>query len=158
MTTYLAVEVNPYRVRLAIVADRVIWDTFEAKHGKIGPLLAFVRRNLPPSSPIRLTGRRYDRWPPELLTALVQEFGPVAWINPTLLNSTLPDVERWRSRVKFYRALFLAICAERHDSMGLSILDRFELLHDWSNAALDDLAKDEIGIVPKRLRAPTLLG
>jgi hypothetical protein len=141
---YLAVDANPYRIRMAFVADRVLLSTFEAKPTQTGRLLTFARSNRPAETLVGLTGRRYDRWPPALLTALVMEFGPVAWVNPNILNSILPHVDRWRSLVHYHRALFLAMCAERHDNQGLSIFDQFDLLYDWQNAALDDLSRDAL--------------
>lgn len=69
------------------------------------------------------------------------EYGPVTWINPTLLSATLIEVERWRRMFNTYRALFFAICAEEGANRELSpFFDQFDLLCAWKHAVQQDLS------------------
>jgi hypothetical protein len=142
VTTWLAVDANPHHIRLIVVTEGHILGSFEAATGprQATRTIQFIRKTIPLDTNPKLVGRYYDRWPPQLHTALVQEFGPVTWINPTLLNATLVEVERWRRLFKTYRALFFAICAEEGANRELSpLFDQFDLLCAWKNAVLKDL-------------------
>ena len=142
VTTWLAVDANPHRIRLVVVAQGLILGSLEAATGPRQALrtIQFIRTTVSVDANLKLVGRYYDRWPPQLHTALVQEFGPVTWINPTLLNATLIEVERWRRMFNTYRALFFAICAEEGAHRELSpIFDQLDLLCAWKNAVLQDL-------------------
>lgn len=142
VTTWIAVDANPHRVRAVLVAKSRILGSFQASTGprQAARTLNFLRATIPADANVRLAGRLYDRWPSQLHAALVMEFGPVTWINPTLLTTTLPDVNRWGALFKTYRALFFAICAEQGAERELSpFCDRFDVLCAWKNAVLDDL-------------------
>jgi hypothetical protein len=142
VTTWLAVDSNPHRSRVVVVVDGLILGAFEATTGprQATRTIHFIRNTVPADASLKLVGRFYDRWPPQFHSALVTEFGPVTWINPTLLNVTLCDVEQWQRMFQTYRALFYAICAEEATKRTLSpILDQFDLLCAWKNAVLLDL-------------------
>jgi hypothetical protein len=142
VTTWLAVDANPHHIRLVVVTDGLILGSFEAATGprQATRTIHFIRNTIPLDTTPKLVGRYYDRWPQQFLTALVMEYGPVTWINPTLLNATLIEVERWSRIFKTYRALFFAICAEEGGRRELSpIFDQFDLLCAWKNTVLQDL-------------------
>jgi hypothetical protein len=136
------VDANPHQIRLVVVVNGLILGAFEAATGppQATRTIQFIRKTVPIDAKPKLVGRFYDRWPAQLHAALVLEFGPVTWINPTLLHTTLPEIERWGRMFKSYRALFFAVCAEAGASRELSpFFDQFELLSGWKDAVLLDL-------------------
>jgi hypothetical protein len=142
ITTWLSVDANPHRARVVIVADGLILGGYEASTGprQAGRILQYLQHELKPLVRPKLVGRLYDRWPSQLHTALVLQYGPVTWINPNLLTSTLYEVERWRRLCNSYRGLFFAVCAEEATKRELSpFFDNFDLLTTWKNAVLHDL-------------------
>lgn len=149
VTTWIAVDASPGSIRVVVVANSRVLGSFEASAGPRQAVrtLNFVRNTIPVDVNARLAGRFYDRWPPQLHSALVMEFGPVTWINPNLLTTTLPDVDHWRRLFRSYRALFFAMCAQEGAVRELSpFFDRFDLLCAWKNAVLDDLNENNTKI------------
>jgi len=139
---WIAVDSNPQQIRVAVVHDGHILGSFEAATGprQATRTIQFIRNTLPLDAQAKLVGRFYDRWSLPLAAALEMEFGAVTWINPNLLNATLPEVERWHRLFKTYRASFFAICAEEGARSELSpFFDQFDLLCAWKNAVLADL-------------------
>jgi|HubBroStandDraft_1064217.scaffolds.fasta_scaffold127061_2 hypothetical protein len=114
---FIAVDANPYCIRLAhCYMDGVILDTLEAKPHQHARVVHWVRMRKRYFPDLELTGDRKDRWPPGLLGALDQEFGPICWAPRDLLKKTVPDFQRASRPLKFFRAALLAACAqEGHD-------------------------------------------
>jgi hypothetical protein len=139
---WIAVDASPYQIHLVLVSDGFVLGAFEATTGprQAARVIHYIRNTVPPGAQLKLVGRYYDRWPQSLSSQLVMEFGPVTWINPTLLRGTLPEVARLHKLFKTYRALFYAICAQEGATRPLSpFFDRFDLLHAWKIAVFNDL-------------------
>ena len=137
-TTYLAVDANPYDLRLtSTTPDGLMLDQLEAKPHQIVRVLNFVRsqRRLFPG--ICLTGANTDRWPPGLLPALVLEFGPISWAPEPLLKKTLREFRRCTKLLRFFRATFLAICAAEGRAS-----EPQHVLTQWKKAVLWELMLD----------------
>jgi hypothetical protein len=136
---YIAVDANPYHILLAhTISDGVVLDTLEAKPHQILRVVNFVRSRKHYFPELELTGVRKDRWPPGLLPALVQEFGPICWVPETLLKHTVKDFRHSTQLLKFFRATFIAACAQE-------AIDSCEprvqlLLTRWKQAMLTEMA------------------
>jgi hypothetical protein len=145
-STYLAVDANPYDIRLtSTTPDGLLLDQLEAKPHQIVRVLNFVRSQRRMFPGIVLTGARTDRWPAGLLPALVIEFGPISWAPELLLKKTLPEFRRCTKLLRFFRATFLAICAAQDhtsESRGQQVLTQ------WKKAVLWELSLDFDVAVP----------
>lgn len=114
---FIGIDANPYCIRLAqCYTDGVVLDTLEAKPQQISRIIHWVRLKKRCFPDLELTGDRRDRWPPGLLPALVQEFGPICWVPDPLLKQTATEFRQTTRSLKFFRAALLAACAqEGHD-------------------------------------------
>jgi hypothetical protein len=135
---FIAVDANPYCIRLALCyLDGTVLDTLEAKPHQLSRVIGWVRSKKRCFPDVALTGDRKDRWPPGLLPALVQEYGPICWVPELLLKKTVPDFRRTSHILKFFRAALLAACAqEGHDFSEPHAQD---VMKRWKKAMLQEM-------------------
>lgn len=108
---YIAVDANPYRIRLLHAAiDGFILGTLEVRPGQLDRVVRFVRDQQDVWD-ATLVGIRHDRWPAGLLAALVQEFGPIHWIPRPMLSQTARQLREAHRFATFLRATYMVACA-----------------------------------------------
>ena len=135
---FMAVDANPYCIRLAhCYMDGAVLDAIEAKPHQIARVIHWVRNRKRSFPDAELTGDRKDRWPPGLLPALVQEFGPICWAPEPLVNQTLREYRRTGYALKFVRAALLAACAEEGHTSGQPRPQ--DALQRWRTAVLKEV-------------------
>jgi hypothetical protein len=133
-TSYIAIDANPYFVRLTHTVEGVILDTLEAEPQQISRVLGFIRRRRRAWKDVVLTGARSDRGPPGLYAAVVAEFGPISWAPQFILNKTASGFRKCTQLLKFFRCTFLAACAAAGEKPRID-----EMLEGWKKAVLADM-------------------
>jgi hypothetical protein len=136
---FIGIDANPYAIHLVhCYIDGMMLDSLQAKPHQLPRVLNWIRLRKRHFPDLDLTGHQRDRWPPGLLPALVQEFGPICWVPENLLKKTLADFRRTDRLLKTFRAVLLANCAQ--EAQHFCEPDARTVVQRWKKVMLREMS------------------
>jgi hypothetical protein len=127
----IAIDASPYSIKLVYCSfDGLLLSTLHARPHQLPKVIQWIRQKKRSFPDLELAGQHFNAWPPGLLHTLVDEFGPVRWVQFRTLNQVLPTLHRARRRFRFCRAALIAVSAQEDqtffDPDAKTLLDRWK--------------------------------